>query len=75
MNTGAIFHICSTVNVEPLTAVYEEVVIRNPQYGQTGFSNAAQYIFNRSEKFDEKAGIMTEEIMKNVILSQSKPVP
>jgi hypothetical protein len=37
--------------------------------------DAAQYIFNRSEKFDEKAGIMTEEIMKNVILSQSKPVP
>lgn len=37
--------------------------------------DAAQYIFNRSEKFDEKAGILTEEIMKNVILSQSKPVP
>ena len=37
--------------------------------------DAAQYIFNRSEKFDEKAGIMTEEIMKSVILSQSKPVP
>lgn len=37
--------------------------------------DAAQYIFNRSEKFDEEAGIMTEEIMKNVILSQSKPTP
>jgi len=35
--------------------------------------DAAQYIFNRTEKFDEKAGILTEEIMKNVILSQSKP--
>jgi hypothetical protein len=37
--------------------------------------DAAQYIFNRTEKFDEKAGIMTEQIMKNVILSQSKPIP
>lgn len=37
--------------------------------------DAAQYIFNRSEKFDEEAGILTEEIMKNVILSKSKPVP
>ncbi len=37
--------------------------------------DAAQYIFNRSEKFDEEAGIMTEEIMRNVILSQSKPIP
>ncbi len=36
--------------------------------------DAAQYIFNRTEKFDEKAGILTEEIMKNVILSESKPV-
>ena len=36
--------------------------------------DAAQYIFNRTEKFDEKAGILTEEIMKNVILSQSKPI-
>ena len=35
--------------------------------------DAAQYIFNRTEKFDEKAGILTEEIMKNVVLSQSKP--
>ena len=35
--------------------------------------DAAKYIFNRTEKFDEKAGILTEEIMKNVILTQSKP--
>jgi hypothetical protein len=35
--------------------------------------DAAQYIFNRTEKFDEKAGILTEEIMKNVVLTQSKP--
>jgi hypothetical protein len=37
--------------------------------------DAAQYIFNRSEKFDEKAGLLTEEIMKNVILSTSTPTP
>jgi len=35
--------------------------------------DAAKYIFNRTEKFDEKAGMLTEEIMKNVILSQSNP--
>jgi hypothetical protein len=35
--------------------------------------DAAQYIFNRTEKFDEKAGLLTEEIMKNVILSTSTP--
>ncbi len=35
--------------------------------------DAAKYIFNRTEKFDEKAGVLTEEIMKNVILSQSNP--
>jgi hypothetical protein len=35
--------------------------------------DAAKYIFNRTEKFDEKAGKLTEEIMKNVILSQSIP--
>lgn len=35
--------------------------------------DAAKYIFNRTEKFDEKAGLLTEEIMKNVILSQSNP--
>jgi len=35
--------------------------------------DAADYIFNRTEKFDEKAGKLTEEIMKNVILSQSQP--
>jgi hypothetical protein len=37
--------------------------------------DAAAYIYNRTEKFDEKAGILTEEIMKNVILSQSRPDP
>ncbi len=35
--------------------------------------DAAAYIYNRTDKFDEKAGKLTEEIMKNVILSQSKP--
>ena len=35
--------------------------------------DAAKYIFNRTEKFDEKAGLLTEEIMKNVIVSQSNP--
>jgi len=35
--------------------------------------DAAEYIYNRTGKFDEKAGLLTEEIMKNVILSQSKP--
>jgi len=35
--------------------------------------DAAKYIFNRTEKFDEKAGMLTEQIMKNVILTQSKP--
>ena len=37
--------------------------------------DAADYIFNRTEKFDEKAGKLTEEIMKSVILSQSQPDP
>jgi hypothetical protein len=37
--------------------------------------DAAEYIYNRTEKFDEKAGKLTEEIMKSVILSQSRPVP
>ena len=35
--------------------------------------DAAAYIYNQTEKFDEKAGKLTEEIMKNVVLSQSKP--
>jgi len=35
--------------------------------------DAAKYIFNRTEKFDEEAGLLTEEIMKNVIFQQSKP--
>jgi hypothetical protein len=37
--------------------------------------DAAEYIYNRTEKFDEKAAKLTEEIMKSVILSQSTPVP
>ncbi|MGA9574553.1 MAG: hypothetical protein WBS20_11470 [Lysobacterales bacterium] len=35
--------------------------------------DAAKYIFNRTKKFDEEAGLLTEEIMKNVINSQSNP--
>ena len=35
--------------------------------------DAAEYIFNRTEKFDEKAGMLTEEIMKSVIFSQGQP--
>ncbi len=35
--------------------------------------DAAEYIYNRTDKFDEKAGKLTEDIMKNVILSQSQP--
>lgn len=37
--------------------------------------DAAEYIYNRTTKFDEKAGVLTEEIMKSVIFSQSKPKP
>jgi len=37
--------------------------------------DAAEYIYNRTDKFDEKAGILTEEIMNSVILRQSKPKP
>ncbi len=37
--------------------------------------DAAAYIYNRTEKFDEKAGKLTEDIMKSVILSQSIPDP
>jgi len=37
--------------------------------------DAAAYIYNRTEKFDEKAGKLTEDIMKSVILTQSKPNP
>ncbi len=36
--------------------------------------DAADYIYNRTEKFDIKAGKLTEEIMKNVILSQSQQI-
>ena len=37
--------------------------------------DAAAYIYNRTDKFNLKAGKLTEDIMKNVILSQSKPTP
>jgi hypothetical protein len=37
--------------------------------------DAAASIYNRTEKFDEKAFKLTEEIMKNVIFSQSQPIP
>jgi len=36
--------------------------------------DAAEYIYNRTDKFDEKAGKLTEDIMKNVVLSQSQPI-
>jgi len=35
--------------------------------------DAAEYIYNRSEKFDVQAGKLTEEIMKNVIFSEGQP--
>ena len=37
--------------------------------------DAAEYIYNCTEKFDEKAGKLTEEIMKNVIYTQGQPDP
>ncbi len=37
--------------------------------------DAAEYIYNRTAKFDEQAGKLTEEIMKSVILSQSQVDP
>ena len=37
--------------------------------------DAADYIYSRTEKFDEEAGKLTEEIMKSVVLSQSQPDP
>ena len=37
--------------------------------------DAAEYIYNRTDKFDEEAGMLTEKVMKSVILSQSKPKP
>ncbi len=37
--------------------------------------DAAEYLYNRTDKFNEKAGKLTEDIMKNVILQQSKPNP
>jgi hypothetical protein len=35
--------------------------------------DAANYIFNRSEKFNERAGKLTEEIMQSVILAEGQP--
>ena len=37
--------------------------------------DAAAYIYNRTDKFDEKAGKLTEDIMKSVIFSQGQPDP
>ena len=37
--------------------------------------DAAEYIFNRTDKFNEKAGKLTEEIMKSVIMSESEVDP
>ena len=37
--------------------------------------DAADYIQNRTDKFNEKAGILTEEIMKAVILQESEVDP
>ena len=35
--------------------------------------DAANYIYNRSEKFNERAGKLTEEIMQSVILAEGQP--
>jgi hypothetical protein len=35
--------------------------------------DAANYIYNRSEKFDVRAGKLTEEIMQSVILAEAQP--
>ena len=37
--------------------------------------DAAEYLYNRTDKFNEKAGKLTEEIMKNVIMSESEVDP
>jgi len=37
--------------------------------------DAAEYIFNRTDKFNEEAGKLTEEIMKSVIMSESEVDP
>jgi hypothetical protein len=48
------------------------------EVNSTGFSKqieSAEFIYNRDAEFDEKAGKMTEEIMRNMILSESQVDP
>ncbi len=48
------------------------------EVNSTGFSRqieSAEFIYNRDAGFDEKAGKMTEEIMRNVILQESQVDP
>jgi len=48
------------------------------EVNSTGFSRqieSAEFIYNRDAEFDEKAGKMTEEIMRNVILQESQVDP
>jgi len=48
------------------------------EVNSTGFSRqieSAEFIYNRDAEFDEKAGKLTEEIMRNVILQESQVDP
>jgi len=48
------------------------------EVNSTGFSKqieSAEFIYNRDAEFDEKAGKLTEEIMRNVILQESQVDP
>lgn len=48
------------------------------EVNSTGFSRqieSAEFIYNRDAEFDEKAGKMTEEIMRQVILQESQVDP
>jgi len=48
------------------------------EVNSTGFSRqieSAEFIYNRDAEFDEKAGKMTEEIMRKVILQESQVDP
>ena len=48
------------------------------EVNSTGFSRqieSAEFIYNHDAEFDEKAGKMTEEIMRNVILQESQVDP
>lgn len=48
------------------------------EVNSTGFSRqieSAEFIYNRDAEFDKKAGKMTEEIMRNVILQESQVDP